>query len=293
MMLLFQFSLPLSRQSKMDFTQRCLLVSLLLSCLTAFAQTASQLEKLFASGVQALKAGQLDEAEKTFLQVLRQGGPAPFVHHNLGIVYQQRGAHDQAVWQFRAALRLQPAFGEAWLLSGYSLLALGKNTAAVRELERAVQLLPDQPQARLQLAKAYERLNHWLGVVDQYRALRAMKPQEAEYAYQLGRAYTKLMGWSYQRMAALNPNSARLHQSLGQDYLLQEKYDLALEAYQKAAAAAPQLPEIHLALALIYLEQKNIEAAAEAIARELKLEPESQKALAVQQKIAAAKGGKP
>ncbi len=263
------------------------------SCLLGFAQPQSaQLEKLFASGVQALQAGHLDEAEKAFLQVLRQGGKAPFVHHNLGIVYQQRGAHVKAVGQFREALRLQPELGEARLLLGSSLLSLGKTTDAVRALERGVQALPHQPQARLQLAKAYELQANWLGVVDQYRALRTLQPQEAEYAYQLGRAYTKLMGWSYQRIAALNPNSARLHQSLGQDYLLQEKYELALAAYQQAAAAAPQLPEIHLALALIYLEQKNLAAAAQEIALELKLVPESQKALAVQQKIATAKGGK-
>lgn len=262
-----------------------------LSCLLVFASAQSpQLEKLFASGAQALKDGQLDEAEKTFLQLLRQGSKLPFVYHNLGIVYQQRGAHDKAILQFREALRLQPEFGEARLLIGYSLLALRKDSEAVRELERAVKLLPNQPQARLQLANAYERMNDWLGVVEQYRALRAMQPQEAEYAYQLGRAYTKLTGWSYQRIAAINPNSARLHQSQGQEYLLQEKYELALAAFQKAAAADPQLPEVHLALALIYLEQQNLAAAQKEIEAELKLVPESQKALAVQQKIAATKG---
>ncbi len=246
------------------------------------------LEQQFAAGVQAVKAGKLDEAEKTFLQVLRQGGKAPFVHHNLGIVYQQQNAHERAIMQFRAAIRLQPAFGEARLLMGYSLLSLGKNAEAVRELERAVKLLPQQPQARQQLANAYERVNHWFGVVEQYRALREMEPKNGEYAYQLGKAYNRLADWSYQQIIRVQPGSARLYQTLGQNYLQQGKPELAILEYQRALQADPKLPELHLALALIYLEQKRWEEARREIELELKLTPESQKARGVQQQIQAA-----
>jgi Tfp pilus assembly protein PilF len=251
-------------------------------------QPTPQSEKLFAAGVQALKAGQLDEAEKTFLQLLRQGGKASFVHHNLGIVYQQQNAHEKALWQFREAIRLQPDFGEARLLIGYSLLSLGKTAEAGRELERAVKLLPDQPQARLQLAKVYERSGNWFGVIDQYRTLRVMEPRNGEYAYQLGKAYNRLSDWSYQKIIRVNPASARLYQTLGQNYLQQGKYELAIMEYQRAIQADPKLPELHLALALIHLEQKRFDEAAKEIELELNLAPESAKALGVKRQIQAA-----
>jgi tetratricopeptide (TPR) repeat protein len=266
---------------------RLIFFGLLLSANLSLALAQDAPAKQLARATALLKAGELDAAEKELLRLLPQPAQAPFVHHHLGIVYQQRKDHPRAIAQFRRALRGQPNFGPTRLLLGVSLLASGNAAAAVPELEAAVKLLPQEPQARLHLAKGYEAQDNWLGVVEQWRALRALQPQEAEYAYQLGRAYTKLSGWSYQRIARLNPNSARLHQSSGQNYLLQEKYDLALEAYQKEAA--PTLPEIHLALALIYLEQKNIAAAQREIELELKLVPESQKARAAQQKIAAAK----
>lgn len=269
-------------------TLYALWLSLLLGL--AHAQSAAvPFEKLFASGVQALKEGKLDEAEKTFLQILRQGGNAPFVHHNLGIVYQQQTAHDKAVLQFREAIRLQPEFGEARLLMGFSLLSLGKNTEAVRELQRAVKILPDQPQARLQLAKAYERLNNWFGVVDQFRALREIEPNNGEYAYQLGKAYNRLSDWSYQEIIRVNSGSARLYQSLGQTYLQQGQLELALSEFQRALQADPKLPELHLALALIYFEQKRFDEAAKEIELELKLAPESKKASDVKQQIQGAK----
>src|SRR5438445_1082135 len=44
-------------------------------------------------------------------------------------------------------------------------------------------------------------------------------------------------------------------QGLGEEYLAQQKYDLALVAFQRAAEADPKLPEVHLAISAILLEQ--------------------------------------
>lgn len=274
----------------------CLLTMLVLLFVVraSFAQQSSAAQQaLSAQGVQALQDGRLDEAETLFLRLLRQGDKSAFVRHNLGIVYQQRGAHEKAIPQFRAAVQLQPAYGPAHLLLGVSLLAEGKTNDAADALEHAVRLLPEEPQARLQLAKAYERRNDWLGVVAQYQALSQLAPQEAEYAYQLGRAYSRLAEWSHQQIITVNPDAARLHQSLGQQYLIQGKYDLAVAEYQRAAQVDPQLPEIHLALAVIYLEQKRYDEANREIALELKLAPESNKALEIRKKIADARAAAP
>src|SRR5262245_20948870 len=102
----------------------------------------------------------------------------------------------------------------------------------------------------------------------------------------------KLSAWCYQRIARLDPNSARLSQSLGQEYLSQGKYDLAIGAYQQAARSDPKLPEIHLALALIYLELKRYDDAMGEIEIELKRVSESNMAREKKQKIETAKADK-
>ena len=114
------------------------------------------LEKRIAAGIQALKSGDLVSAEETFSFALRQGARHPLIYHNLGVIALLRGNHSLAVTRFRQALTLQPDNGSSRLLLGSSLLALRKNTEAVRELKRAVALLPDQPQAHLELGRAYE-----------------------------------------------------------------------------------------------------------------------------------------
>jgi tetratricopeptide (TPR) repeat protein len=246
-------------------------------------------EKQLVPGVEALKSGDLVTAEKIFSAALQRGIKHPLVYHNLGVIAQQRGDHAKAVTRFRQALALQPNYGPSRLLLGSSLLALGKNAEAVHELKRAITLMPEQPQAHLQLARAYEASDNWMPAVQELQKLVQLAPQEPEYSYQLGKAWTKLSGWSYHQISRLNPDSVRLHQALGQEYVVQEKYDLAIAAYQRAARSDPKLPEIHLALALIYLELKRFDEAIAEIGLELKLVPESKAAAETKAKIAAAK----
>lgn len=266
---------------------------LLLLCAVANALAQNDLspaaQAQIAAGVEALKSGELDAADKAFSDLLRQGVKHPLVFHNLGVIAQQRGNHDQAVTRFRQALALQPDYGPSHLLLGSSLLALRRNSEALRELKRAVTLMPKELQAHLQLAKAFESSENWIGAVQQFQKLVELAPQEPEYSYQLGRAWTKLSGWSYRQISTLNPHSARLQQGLGQEYVIQEKYDLALEVYRRAARTDPKLPEIHLAMAVILLEQKKLDEALAEIDLELKLVPESKAAAELKAKIEAAK----
>ena len=247
-----------------------------------------EIETQIAAGVQALRSGDLNSAEQVFTDALRQGIKHPLIYHNLGVIAQLRGKHPEAVTRFRQVLALQPNYGPSRLLLGSSLLALRKNAGAVRELKRAVALLPEEPQAHLQLAKAYKVSDNWIAAVQEYQKLVQLAPQEPEYSYQLGTAWAKLSGWSYGQLTGINPDSARVHQALGQEYVIQEKYDLAIAAYRQAARSDPKLPEIHLAMALIWLELKKFDDALGEVQLELKLVPESKAALDAKSRIETA-----
>src|SRR3954467_981445 len=103
--------------------------------LSAGQNAPSPGEEQLAKGIAALKAGDLDSAENIFTLALHQGERSPLVYHNLGVIAQERGQHKQAVARFRETLRLQPEFGPAHSLLGVSLLALGNEREASRELK--------------------------------------------------------------------------------------------------------------------------------------------------------------
>ncbi len=243
----------------------------------------------FTAGVDALKKGDLDAAERTFREVLEGGGERAFVHHNLGIVLQQRGRDAQALVEFRAAARLEPSFGPARLLAGASLLALGRPADAEAELRHAVRLMPNEPAAHLQLADAFERTGNVAGVVEEYRRLTDLAPDSDEYAYRLGKAYLKLAQQSYERLRAVSPHSARLAEALGGEYLAQGRADLAAAAFQDAARLDPRLAGIHLALARIHLDEGRLDEAAAEVAREQAIAPASAAARALRADIEAAR----
>jgi tetratricopeptide (TPR) repeat protein len=280
--------------SPVDRTPRSAKVSLLALLLAACLSRPGQaqelpapLEGIFREGVSAQKAGRLDEAEKAFQKVLQGGGKLAYVYNNLGIVYQQKRRHAQAVAQFREAIRLDPGYTAPRILLGASLLAEGKVSEATHELERAVQLAPANPLAHRQLAQAYEAGEDYLGMLDQFRILRGLAPNEPEYAYQLGHAYLELSGWCFQRIAKLNPKSARIPQIRAEIYSAQSNPEAALQSYQRAVDADPTLPGLHLAMAQIYLRLgKSAEARTE-VERELALVPDSAAAIALRHKLEA------
>jgi tetratricopeptide (TPR) repeat protein len=273
-----------------------LLALFLAACLSRPGQAQelpASLEGIFREGVAAQKAGKLDEAEKAFQKVLRGGGKLAFVYNNLGIVYQQKRQFAQAIAQFREAIRLEPGYTAPRILLGASLLAEGKVSEATHELERAVQLAPDNPLAHRQLAQAYEAGEDYFGTLDQFRILRGLAPSEPEYVYQLGRAYLELSGWCYQQIAKLNPQSARIPQIKAEIYSAQGHPEAALRSYQRALEADPTLPGLHLARAQIYLRLgKSAEARSE-VERELALMPDSTAAKALKQKLEAGGSGAP
>jgi tetratricopeptide (TPR) repeat protein len=274
----------------------CLLALMLAACLSRPGQAQelpAALEGIFREGVAAQKAGRLDEAEKAFQEVLRGGGKLAFVYNNLGIVYQQKREYARAIVQFREAIRLDPGYTAPRILLGASLLAEGKVSEATHALERAVQLAPDNPLAHRQLAQAYEAGEDYLGMLDQFRILRGLAPNEPEYAYQLGRTYLELSGWCFQQIAKLNPKSARLPQIRAEIYSAQGRLQDALRSYQRAVDADPALPGLHLAMAQIYSRLgKSAEARTE-VERELALVPDSASAKALKQKLEAGGNGAP
>jgi tetratricopeptide (TPR) repeat protein len=262
-----------------------LLVGCLLSPTAVAQELPPALAARFAAGVAALKTANLDGAEQAFREVLQKGGERSFVHHNLGIVMQQRGRHRDAVVEFQTASRMDPSFGPAYLLAGVSLLTLNRSSEAATALERAVELMPEEQTAHVQLADAYERTDRIEGVVDEYRRLVVLSPSNDEYIYRLGKAYLRLAQVSYERLRTVNPKSARTSQALATEYARQGRRDLAAQEFERAAQIDPTLVEIHLGLARLYAAEQRWDEAAREVDAELALAPESRDALDLKAKI--------
>jgi predicted Zn-dependent protease len=246
-------------------------------------------EARFNEGVEALKAGRLEEAEGAFREVLRTANQVAFVHHNLGVVLHGRGRQADALSEFRAAIRLDSTYGPSHLMAGTTQLALERPREALVALQTARRLMPSDIAVSARLAEAYEQLGDMPRLVDELRRTRTLAPEHPEYAYRLGRAYLALTEWSVARLRRVSPASARVQQMSARTHIQQGQTAQAIEALQAAASADPALPEVHLALGELYLRGNQLDAAAAAAARELEIAPQSRAALALQARIEQAR----
>jgi len=225
-----------------------------------------------------------------FEELIRTGVTAPFVYHNLGIVYQRLRRHQDAVDQFRKALKIDPTFAESRVLLGAGLLVLNRPEEAIEELERAVRALPDNISANLQLAQAYEVHGTPFQLAAQYNRLAKLEPENPEYAYQLGEAYSAVADWCYREMLSRDLNSVRVHQALGQIYMARKDWISAEVALKRAIQVDPKLPDLHMSLAAALIQQKKFKEALAAVEDELRIVPGNLGARRLREQLAAQLG---
>jgi len=250
------------------------------------AQQEGSSEELYQRGVATLKAGKLDEALEAFEEILaRPDGKSPFVHFNLGIIYEAKGNYGDAAEQFRQAVLLKPDYETARMLLGASLMELGQYQEAITEFSHIVDGNPEAPKALLQMAIAHEKTGNIPAAVERLRTLGRIEPKQPEHAYRLGKAYVELSAWATRRMIEIDHDAARVHQVLGENYLTQGKLNLAVSQLRRATELAPDTPGIHWSLAQAYAKQGNQEAALRAIEEELRIVPNSVMAVSLKKRL--------
>jgi tetratricopeptide (TPR) repeat protein len=84
-------------------------------------------------------------------------------HHRFGAIYEAHGLPDEAVAQYKRAVRLNPADVEGWMALGNIQLRRANYASAARYFRRALKVNPDHAGALNNLAMTYLGRNENLG----------------------------------------------------------------------------------------------------------------------------------
>jgi TonB family protein len=163
-------------------------------------------------------------------------------HFNLAKTYLQLKQYDEAIKEFKQAVRLRPTWPEAYFELGMAYSAIpirsdgsGDNiSAALNAFEQAVQLKPDWPEALTELAKKYSSL------LQHDKAIAALK-----------------------KAIELKPEFAEAHQDLAIMYLYTGRFKDAIDRLEQAIRLTPAQPLPHKLLGLAYLVVDEREKALE------------------------------
>jgi tetratricopeptide (TPR) repeat protein len=184
-------------------------------------------------------------------------------HNNLGHALSRiPGQSDEAIEQYREALRLNPNYGQAHYNLAFALAtAGGPLEEVIGEYREALRVTPGLAEAHYNLGVALARVpgSPDPAIAEYEEALR-LKPDYPEAHYNLGCILQAMPGRlneaivHYEEALLLDPNLAEAHYNIGG--LLQSlpgRLDEAIAQYQEALRLRPNDAAIHIALALALL----------------------------------------
>ena len=191
----------------------------------------------------------------------------------LGLVQCLANRYEAAVEPLAKALRLDPSLWGAALYLGISYYRTDRFAEAAEALKGALALKPGLPEADFWLGSALRAADQPESAIPHLLSVKDNANWGLEAQSLLIKAYRKAAEDYYRRIAAVAPDSARVH--LVQAQTLQWKgvsYEALWQAKQ-ALKRDPNLEGAHRLIAEIYWDEKHFDVAAKEFQAELQINP--------------------
>jgi type IV pilus biogenesis/stability protein PilW len=275
--------------------------------------------------------GLIEEAIKQFNEAARLDPNSAEAHNNLGSLYTNHGRFDQAKLHLKRALEIRSdykkaminlgmlhlrlhdlekaedlfqkvidmdsSFTEAYIQLGYLYMLKQEFDKALLSFKQMMRFTPEDPKAHYYLGKAYQALGKTEEAIETWQKALDLQPNLAGAHLDLGNVYFE-MG-DFQRAQeewgialAGRPIDIPTHLvNMGMVYFQSEQYEKAVLAWQKASELKPNDSNLHYNLALAYFKQSQYRAADVELNECLRIQPGSQNALMLQERIKLLEGG--
>jgi tetratricopeptide (TPR) repeat protein len=157
------------------------------------AQRASQ---LVDAGVALSNQGRFPEAAAKLVEALSLDPRLAEAHYLLGLIRQNDGRPDAAMESFRAALRINAAYGraQARVCELATVAARGRESgydAALAACRRASALEPADPEPHFHAGYLLGKLGNWGGAIQSFGAALRLDPKYPGAKYELGVAHVE------------------------------------------------------------------------------------------------------
>ncbi len=142
------------------------------------------------------------------------------------------------------AIGLNDKLAQVYVTLGMVHTGTGQYEEAIRNVQRALDLDPINPDAYGELAKAYEALNNLKEAESTYRKAIAARPSFWGAHHEVGRFYFRFGRYAeaekeFFKVMELTPDNWRAYNGLGAVYYTQKRYDEAIKMFEKSAAIKP------------------------------------------------------
>ncbi|MBI5676376.1 MAG: tetratricopeptide repeat protein [Nitrospirae bacterium] len=175
--------------------------------------------------------------------VVRESPGKARPHNNLGNAYL-KGRIDEAINEYKTALRLNPDYAEAYSNLGSAYFIQSRIDEAINAYRAVLTLNPNIPEAHNNLGNAYATQGRIEEAINEYQTAIRINTDDVKAYYNLGNAYLAKGRIDeaineYRTALKLNPDYANAHINLGIAYIRQGRIDDAINEYRVALKLNP------------------------------------------------------
>ncbi len=223
-------------------------------------KTRDYLNSLFSHAVGSMQAGDLELAEKTFAQILREFPNHPDALHFTGVIYSKKGDHEKGIEWVKKAI----SFHDKNPVYHINLSRIYMLTKAYEEsikcLDRALELSPGMAEAYFHKGNVLRAMGRIDECIDAFKEAITLEPRHFQAHYNLGNAHLFIGNYKsaencYQKAVELKPDYAQAHNNLGIALQEWDNWDEAERHYQAAISSDPGFLESFDNLAQLFERQ--------------------------------------
>ena len=262
------------------------------------------IDQALQQGIEAHKAGQVQEADQLYTAILQAQPKHPDANHNMGVLAVGVGKVQEALPFFKTALEANSSAAQYWLSYIDALIKLdrmddargvldkakekGEKGDGFNKLERQLKDvkpspngasdIQDPPQDQLQpLINLYSQ-SKFEQALDTVSKLLQKFPNSSSLhniqgAVNAGLGLPAAAIESYRQAILIKPDDTKAYNNMGVTLQDQGKLEEAIEAYKKALAIKPDYAEAFYNLGVILKDQGKLEEAIEAYDKALSITP--------------------
>ena len=263
------------------------------------------LDQALQKGIEAHKAGQVQEADRLYTAILKAQPKHPDANHNMGVLAVGVGKVEQALPFFKTALEANPSTAQFWLSYIDALIKLerladakavldqatsnGAKSGAFDRLEQRLEgVKPSETKVSQNQDPPQDQLQPLINLYGQGQLQQALERATillqqfptSSILYNINGAAYRGLGQldasieAYTRALAIKPDYAEAYSNMGATLQEQGKLKEAIEAYNKALAIKPNNADIYNNMGVTFKEQGKLEEAIEAYNKALAIKPD-------------------
>jgi len=172
-----------------------------------FFERASELDPHLAyahtlAGHEHVENDDTEDAMHCYREALRIDNRHYNAWYGLGTVYHRQEKHDKAKQHFEIALRIKPQSSVMRCYLGMTLKDSKMLTEALKEFDRALKIMPNNPMTKFKRAEVLMELGDFQTARDELEDLKRLVPREAFLYCTLGDVYAQLGNEKSKKLAA-------------------------------------------------------------------------------------------